>query len=78
MASQSIDTFHTASSLDVGDNRYQIYRLESLAKETSLPVDRLPFSLKILLETPAPVRGRPARVGGRHPGAGGVGRGREA
>ena len=43
MASQSIDTFHTASSLDVGDNRYQIYRLESLAKETSLPVDRLPF-----------------------------------
>ena len=50
MASQSIDTFHTASSLDVGDNRYRIYRLESLAKETSLPVDRLPFSLKILLE----------------------------
>ena len=50
MAAQSIDTFHTASSLDVGDNRYRIYRLESLAKETSLPVDRLPFSLKILLE----------------------------
>ncbi len=50
MASQSIDTFHTASSLDVGDNRYRIYRLETLAKETSLPVDRLPFSLKILLE----------------------------
>ncbi len=50
MASKSIDTFHTASSLDVGDNRYQIHRLETLAKETSLPVDRLPFSLKILLE----------------------------
>ena len=50
MASQSIDTFHTASSLDVGDDRYRIYRLETLAKETSLPVDRLPFSLKILLE----------------------------
>ena len=50
MASQSIDTFHTASSLDVGGNRYQIYRLDALAKETSLPVDRLPFSLKILLE----------------------------
>ena len=50
MASQSIDTFHTSSSLDVGDDRYRIYRLETLAKETSLPVDRLPFSLKILLE----------------------------
>ena len=50
MASQSIDTFHTASPLEVGGARYQIYRLESLAKETSLPVDRLPFSLKILLE----------------------------
>ncbi len=50
MASQSIDTFHTASPLEVGGNRYQIYRLEALAKETSLPVDRLPFSLKILLE----------------------------
>ncbi|MDE0214343.1 MAG: aconitase family protein, partial [Deltaproteobacteria bacterium] len=50
MASQSIDTFHTASSLDVGGNRYRIYRLDALAKETSLPVDRLPFSLKILLE----------------------------
>ena len=50
MAAQSIDTFHTASPLEVGGARYQIYRLESLAKETSLPVDRLPFSLKILLE----------------------------
>ena len=50
MASQSIDTFHTATPLDVGGNRYRIYRLDALAKETSLPVDRLPFSLKILLE----------------------------
>ena len=50
MAAQSIDTFHTASPLEVGGARYQIYRLESLAKATSLPVDRLPFSLKILLE----------------------------
>ena len=50
MASQSIDTFHTAAPLDVGGNRYRIYRLDALAKETSLPVERLPFSLKILLE----------------------------
>ena len=50
MAAQSIDTFHTAAPLEVGGNRYQIYRLDALAKETSLPVDRLPFSLKILLE----------------------------
>ncbi|MDE0343688.1 MAG: aconitate hydratase AcnA [Deltaproteobacteria bacterium] len=50
MASQSIDTFHTAAPLQVGGDRYRIYRLEALAKETSLPVDRLPFSLKILLE----------------------------
>ncbi len=50
MASQSIDTFHTASTLEAGGNRYRIYRLDALAKETSLPVERLPFSLKILLE----------------------------
>ena len=50
MASNSIDTFHTAASLEAGGNRYRIYRLDSLARETSLPVDRLPFSLKVLLE----------------------------
>ena len=50
MASNSIDTFHTAASLDAGGDRYRIYRLDSLARETSLPVDRLPFSLKVLLE----------------------------
>ena len=50
MASNSIDTFHTAAPLDAGGNRYRIYRLDSLARETSLPVDRLPFSLKVLLE----------------------------
>ena len=50
MAAQSIDTFHTAAPLEVAGNRYRIYRLDALAKETSLPVERLPFSLKILLE----------------------------
>ena len=50
MASNSIDTFHTAASLEAGGDRYRIYRLDSLARETSLPVDRLPFSLKVLLE----------------------------
>ena len=50
MAAQSIDTFHTAAPLEVAGNRYRIYRLDNLAKETSLPVERLPFSLKILLE----------------------------
>ena len=32
MAAQSIDTFHTVSSLEVGSNRYRIYRLDALAK----------------------------------------------
>ena len=50
MASNSIDTFHTAAPLEAGGNRYRIHRLDSLARETSLPVDRLPFSLKVLLE----------------------------
>ncbi len=50
MASPSIDTFHTASTIEAGGNRYRIHRLDALARETSLPVDHLPFSLKILLE----------------------------
>jgi len=50
MAQKSIDTFSTASSLKVGSNSYQIHRLESLEKAASLPVSRLPFSLKVLLE----------------------------
>ena len=57
MASQSIDTFHTASPLEVGGNRYRIYRLDSLAKETSLPVEQAAVFAQDPAGEPAPVRG---------------------
>jgi len=40
------NSFSTRSSLKVGDREYQIHRLPSLGK----PVERLPYSLKVLLE----------------------------
>ena len=40
------NSFSTRSSLSVGSNRYEIYRLPALAKDVS----RLPYSLKVLLE----------------------------
>jgi aconitate hydratase A / 2-methylisocitrate dehydratase len=43
------DSFGARSTLTVGDRRYEIFRLQALAK-AKLPVDRLPFSIKILLE----------------------------
>ncbi len=42
------DSFNARSKLKVGDREYEIFRLSSLADKHDL--DRLPFSLKILLE----------------------------
>jgi aconitate hydratase len=44
-----IDTFKTRSKLSVGGVPYDIFSLKALAKEFPT-VDRLPFSLKVLLE----------------------------
>src|SRR3954464_14242651 len=41
----SLDTFGAKSQLSVGDASYQIYRIETVQGQ-----ERLPFSLKILLE----------------------------
>src|SRR3954471_3057013 len=41
------DSFKARSALKVGDRSYEIWRLDALPKEK---VDRLPYSLKILLE----------------------------
>jgi aconitate hydratase len=43
------NTFESKSSLKVGSQNYEIFRLSALEK-AGLPVGRLPFSLKVLLE----------------------------
>src|SRR2546427_10751742 len=43
------DPFGARSVLHVGERRYEIFRLEALAK-AGLPVERLPYSMRILLE----------------------------
>src|SRR5882672_12484417 len=49
MAARSNDSFHTRRPLTVGDRTYSIHSLERLGA-AGLAVERLPFSLKILLE----------------------------
>jgi aconitate hydratase len=44
----SDNSFGARSTHQVGDRSYEIYRLDALADR--FPVDRLPFSLKVLLE----------------------------
>ena len=44
------DSFSARKTLDVGGTRYTIFRLDSLRDLSRGNVDRLPFSLKILLE----------------------------
>jgi aconitate hydratase len=45
-----MDSFGTASELQVGDRSYKIYRLGAL-KQHGFAVERLPYSLRILLES---------------------------
>ena len=42
------DTFNARSTLDVGGNEYEIFRLDTLSSKHAL--SRLPYSLKVLLE----------------------------
>ena len=50
MSSTRLDTFGSRAPLRAGDTTYQIHRLEALERAGAGHVDRLPFSLKILLE----------------------------
>jgi aconitate hydratase len=43
------DEFGARSVLRVGDRRYEIFRLEALAR-AGIPVEKLPYSMRILLE----------------------------
>nr|MBA3673072.1 aconitate hydratase [Gemmatimonadaceae bacterium] len=46
----SLDSFGSRATLDVAGTAYTIYRLDALSRGSSGNSDRLPFSLKILLE----------------------------
>jgi aconitate hydratase len=50
MAQKSLNTFGTRTTLKVGPSSYTIYRLDRLEKAGFKNIDRLPISLKILLE----------------------------
>ncbi|MBK5215984.1 MAG: aconitate hydratase [Propionibacteriales bacterium] len=45
----AVDSFNSKGSLQVGDNSYEIYRLDAVVGD-GLDVDSLPYSLKVLLE----------------------------
>ena len=45
----SVDSFHAKDTLEVGEESYEIYRLDQVTGD-GLDVDTLPFSLKVLLE----------------------------
>lgn len=47
---RSKNSFGAASSLDVAGSTYQIYRLGALAKSLGVAIDRIPFSIRVLLE----------------------------
>ncbi|HWP70087.1 MAG TPA: aconitate hydratase AcnA [Gemmatimonadaceae bacterium] len=44
------DSFKSRATLEVGRDRYTIFRLDALRERSQGNIDRLPFSLKILLE----------------------------
>ncbi len=50
MAQKQVDSFGTRSSLKVGNDTFEIYRLDLLEKAGFKDVARLPVSLKVLLE----------------------------
>jgi hypothetical protein len=49
MTAAHLDSFGAASELNVGNRSYTIYRLDAL-KRAGFAVERLPYSLRILLE----------------------------
>ena len=50
MSVPSKNSFSTRATLRVGNDSFEIYRLDALARAGIGKVDRLPFSLKVLLE----------------------------
>src|SRR5580693_4045385 len=50
MSPQSKNTFNTRSTLQVGNDSFEIYRLSALERAGMGKVSQLPFSLKVLLE----------------------------
>jgi aconitate hydratase len=49
-AANRSNSFDSLSSLDVNGKSYEVYRLDALARRSIGHVDRLPFSLRVLLE----------------------------
>ena len=50
MPISALNSFQTRDKLSVGAQSFEIYRLEKLEKDGLGPLERLPFSLRILLE----------------------------
>jgi len=50
MTQHNLDSFGARSTLTVGDRSYEIYRLDALINAGVGHVDRLPFSLRVLVE----------------------------
>jgi len=51
MSSDTRDPFGARATLDVGGREYVIYRLDKLAEATGADLSRLPFSLRVVLES---------------------------
>ena len=51
MDKKQLNSFSSLSTLNVGTNSYEIFRLNALEKAGIGNISRLPFSMKILLET---------------------------
>jgi aconitate hydratase len=51
MQDQLNDPFGARSELTVGDRSYRIYRLDRLQEEGAADLERLPFSIKVVLES---------------------------
>ena len=65
MTAARLDSFGSASELNVGDRSFTIYRLDAL-KLAGFAVERLPYSLRILLETCSAQRSRRVGQQGRY------------
>jgi len=50
MTQHNLDSFGARSTLTVGEHSYEIYRLDALSNAGVGAVDRLPFSLRVLVE----------------------------
>ena len=63
-----LDSFKARRKLTVGKKTYEYYSLKAAEKNGLDGISRLPFSLKVLLEKPAPPRRRPLGNRCRHQG----------